>query len=108
MKYLQTFDGFLGLNEAGDQESGMAGLINNAIGPKEARVVISSANSVEKWVDRIQAALARVDRGARMEFFPKTGKMVGVMAMARLKDLQRELKRIDAGLTAEIKGQRLA
>jgi hypothetical protein len=108
MKYLQTFDGFLGLNEAGDQESGMAGLINSAIGPKEARVVISSANSVEKWVDRIQAALARVDREARMEFFPKTGKMVGVMAMARLKDLQRELKRIDAGLTAEIKGQRLA
>ena len=63
---------------------------------------------VEELNDRIVTAVLKVDKDARVEFFPKTGKMVGVMAIARLKDLQRELRKIRVGLEAEIKAQRLA
>ena len=107
MKHIQTFEGFIGLNEAGDLDSGMAGLINNMIGLKQGRLVISG-DGVEELKDRIVTAVLKVDKDARVEFFPKTGKMVGVMAIARLKDLQRELRKIRVGLEAEIKAQRLA
>lgn len=104
MKHIPTFSEFI--TESIDPESGMSGLINTALGPKQGRLVISGP-SVEKNRERIMAALAKVDKTARAEFFPKTGKMVGVIANAALKDLQKELRRIDGDLVAEIKAKSL-
>jgi len=104
MLHLPTFNEFMA--ESIDPESGMAGLINTALGPKQGRLVISGP-SVEKNRERIMSALAKVDKTARAEFFPKTGKMVGVIANAALKELQKELRRMDANLTAEIKAKTL-
>ena len=104
MKHIQTFNEFI--TESIDPESGVTGLINTALGPKQGRVVISGP-SVEKNQDRILAAVLAIDKTGRAEFFAKTGKIVGVIANAALKDLQKELRRIDGSLTAEIKTKSL-
>ena len=93
-------------NEAIDPESGMMGLINTALGPRQGRLVVSG-DSVEKNQEKILDAVRKVDKEARVEFFPKTGKVVGVIATATLKDIQKELRRIDGNITAEIKDRNL-
>jgi hypothetical protein len=104
MLHIPSFKDFIA--ESIYTESGIAGLINTALGPKQGRVVISGP-SVEKNQDRILAAVLAVDKTGRAEFFAKTGKIVGVIANAALKDLQKELRRIDGSLTAEIKTKSL-
>jgi hypothetical protein len=103
MKHIQDFKSFL--NENIDPESGMAGLINTALGPKQGRLVISG-DSVEKNREKILAAVIKVDKTARVEFFPKTQKIVGIVVTSLLKDIQKELRKIDGTLTAEIKTQK--
>jgi hypothetical protein len=92
--------------EAIDPESGMMGLINTALGPRQGRLVVIGDN-VEKHQEKILDAIRKIDKDSRVEFFAKTGKIVGVIAATTLKDLQKELRRIDSSLMAEIKAKSL-
>lgn len=92
--------------EAIDPESGMMGLINTALGPRQGRLVVIG-NNVEKHQEKILDAIRKIDKDSRVEFFAKTGKIVGVIAATTLKDIQKELRKIDGSLTAEIKDRNI-
>ena len=87
------------VNEASED---LPGAVHMKLGPKQARAVISG-DAVEEYKEEIFDAVSANDKTARMEFFPKTGKIVGVITQAKLKDIKKSLVSIDKSIDIEIK-----
>lgn len=101
MDYIKSFNHFI--NEMMDSDdNGMAGSISSAMGLVQGRLVVSG-DPVEKYQERILDAIRKLDKTARVEFYPKTGKVVGVVTVKMLKDFQKEFRKIDGNIKAEIK-----
>ncbi len=73
--------------------------------PNPKKVVVSSevTGAVEKHKEKILAAVKSADPTSKAEFYPATGKIVGVMNSYNLRDLSVALRRIDANLKAVLK-----
>jgi len=91
---------------AQESESGLSGAIHTSLGPKQSRVVIAG-DSVEQNQDKILAAISKIDKDAKVDFFAATKKIVGVIAIKSLSDIKKELAKIDKSITAELKSQSL-
>jgi ribosomal protein S9 len=94
---MKTFEEFI--NEANEE---LPGAVHTKLGPKQGRVVISGINTEKYQTDIISAVMA-IDSTARLDFFVKTNKIVGVITAARLKDIKKALVNIDKSLEAELK-----
>ena len=100
MKYIQTFESFL--SEDIDADSGMSGSVVTTIGYLQGKLVVSG-DSVEKHQERILDAIRKIDKTARVDFYPKTGKVVGIVTVNLLKEFQKEFRKIDGNIKSEIK-----
>jgi hypothetical protein len=87
------------VNEVAEE---LPGAVHMKLGPKQGRVVISGINTEKYQTDIISAVMA-IDNAARLDFFAKTNKIVGVIAVSKLKDIKKALLNIDKSLEAEIK-----
>ena len=103
MEHINTsFLNFIQEMEEPENVEGGLGSVVNSLGPKQGKLVISGPKC-EKYQEKVLDAVRKVDKHARVDFYPKTGKIVGIAAVSLLKDIQKELRKIDAGLVAEIK-----
>lgn len=72
------------------------------IGPKRGRVVVAG-ETLEKFKDKVLAAIKEADPTSKAEFYPATGKIVGIMNTNNLRDLSVALRKVDSNLKAIIK-----
>jgi hypothetical protein len=100
MKHIQTFESFL--SENFDTDTGLAGSTSSAMGVVQGKIVISG-DTVDKFQDRILDAIRKLDKTARVEYYPKTGKIVGIVTVKMLKDFQKEFRKLDGNIKSEIK-----
>ncbi len=101
-KHLDTWLKSIYDNAVNEASEDLPGAVHMKLGPKQARAVISG-DKVEEYKEDILSAVAGNDKTARMEFFPKTGKIVGVITQAKLKDIKKSLESIDKSILIEIK-----
>ena len=98
---LHTFESFVQENlEA--PENGMAKTITSALGAKMGRLVVSGPN-VEKEKEDILDIIAKADPSSKVNYFDATKKIVGTIAVAKLKVIDKELKNARITVTTEIK-----
>lgn len=72
------------------------------LGLRKERVVIEGPNVVNTK-EEILANCVKHDPEAKLEFYPKTGKIVGVMAKVKIEFVKRDLKQIDKSARIIIK-----
>ena len=96
--FIPSFDEFI--NESGDPK--FVGAVHTILGPKQGRLVVSG-DTVKTHKEKILTAIRKVEPTAKAEFYEATGKIVGVIAQANLRPIQKEIERIDKKVVAEIK-----
>ena len=94
------------LKEKNDEESGMSKSAHSSLGLKQIRVVIDGGTTAENQA-KIIAIVKKHDPKAKVEFYKATGKIVGVMAKAKMDGIKRDLKQIDDKISAKEKLQSL-
>lgn len=107
MKYLKTFDQFLD-QKLNENEDGLSKPAHLALGLKQVRIVISGPGQlIEENSDKILNFIKKADPDSKCDFYPKTGKIVGTFAKARIDNIKRDLRSIDPRIKIEIKKQNL-
>ena len=79
---------------------------HSSLGLKQIRVVIDGGTTAENQA-KIIAIVKKHDPKAKVEFYKATGKIVGVMAKAKMDGIKRDLKQIDDKISAKEKLQSL-
>ena len=100
MEHIKNFEAFI--NENFDTDTGLAGSTSSAMGLVQGKIVISG-DTVEKFQERILDAIRKLDKTARVEYYPKTGKVVGIVTVKMLKEFQKEFRKLDGNIKSEIK-----
>src|SRR3990167_6923465 len=96
------------IKEMISEDEGTKGITYHLLGLRQERIVIEGPwSSIKQHKDAILKLTKKHDPQSKVEFYIKTGRLVGPYARAKLQFLQRDLKQLDPNLKAELRSKSL-
>lgn len=89
-----------------NEESGLSKRANKSVGLIKIRLVVDGG-SLETNKDKVMSIIKKHDPEFKGEFYPATGKIVGILTKVKLNPIKRDLKLIDDKIIAKEKTQSL-